>query len=315
MILTWMLYSMVLAVVLGVAALLVDGALRDAGRSTRWIWLATTVATATVSFVALFVPIGFVYHLMPGPQSAPWLMRPATTYVRTYDTLTALDGYLSVALWCVSVIVGGIFALSIARLVARRRRWLPSVVDGAPVLVSDTDGPAVVGFLSGTIVLPRWVVNESERLRRLIVMHEVEHLQAGDARLIVVAAAFVIAQPWNPFAWWLARRLRLAIEIDCDARVLRRGPDVHTYGMLLLEVGTRAPFGGVAAAFSTRPTSSLEERLRIMTSRTRKARLAVGRIVAAIGIIAATAAFLPEPSGLHCRLEDLGFTRAVGHSH
>jgi beta-lactamase regulating signal transducer with metallopeptidase domain len=308
MILPWMLYSVVLAAMLGAAALLVDGALRDSGRQTRWVWVAAAVTMLAISYVALLVtPIGVIYRLIPGPESAPWLARPALSYIKTYESLMLWDAYVATALWSASLVVGGVFVLSIARLAARRRSWQRSVVDGARVLVSDRDGPAVVGFLSGTIVLPRWVVTESERLRSLIVMHETEHLRAGDARLILLAAVLVIAQPWNPLAWWIAWRLRLAIEVDCDARVLRHGPDVHTYGMLLLEVGTRAPFGGVAAAFST-PTSALEKRLRIMTSRVPTGRRVIARLALAAGLVVTTAAFLPEPGSLHCTFEALGFT-------
>lgn len=45
--------------------------------------------------------------------------------------------------------------------------------------------------------------------------------------------------PWNPALWWIVRRLRLAIETDCDRRVLHAGTDVHAYGVLLLNAAAR----------------------------------------------------------------------------
>jgi hypothetical protein len=73
--------------------------------------------------------------------------------------------------------------------------------------------------------------------------------------------------PWNPAAWWQLRRLRLAMEVDCDSRVLARRADVRAYGTLLLEVGRRTSGARLvgAAAFSE-PRSFLERRIRIMTS-------------------------------------------------
>ena len=59
--------------------------------------------------------------------------------------------------------------------------------------------------------------------------------------MLIAAAAWAVALfPWNPALWLIVKRLRLAIEIDCDARVLAgRRSDVRDYGMLLLTVGSR----------------------------------------------------------------------------
>jgi hypothetical protein len=62
------------------------------------------------------------------------------------------------------------------------------------------------------------------------------------------------------------RRLRFGIELDCDARVLARTPDVRSYGELLLEVGDRTLAGAVPLAALSEPHSLLERRISIMTS-------------------------------------------------
>jgi TonB family protein len=51
-----------------------------------------------------------------------------------------------------------------------------------------------------------------------------------------VAVALV---PWNVGVWWIARRLRLAVELDCDARVLRTDGDSERYSRLLLFIAQR----------------------------------------------------------------------------
>ena len=73
--------------------------------------------------------------------------------------------------------------------------------------------------------------------------------------------------PWNLPLWWQLRRLRYAIEVDCDARVLAGGLDPAHYGETLIAVGERqsAYVGAVAAMSESR--SFLEERIRIMISK------------------------------------------------
>ena len=54
--------------------------------------------------------------------------------------------------------------------------------------------------------------------------HERSHLDAGDPRLIALAVTLLVLMPWNPLLWWQFRRLRRAIEVDCDTRVLSGWP-------------------------------------------------------------------------------------------
>src|SRR5690606_7418126 len=97
----------------------------------------------------------------------------------------------------------------------------------------------VVGIWRGRIVLPTWLLELGAPLRALVLRHEGEHLRARDPGLLAIAAIALLIQPWNPALWWQFRRLRLAIELDCDARVLRGGADLERYGLLLLAVGQR----------------------------------------------------------------------------
>jgi beta-lactamase regulating signal transducer with metallopeptidase domain len=139
-------------------------------------------------------------------------------------------------------------------------------VDGVPVLVSPDTGPAVVGLIRSHIVLPEWACEADPEVRALMLEHEGEHLRAGDPRLLAGALLVVALMPWNPAVWWQLRRLRLAVEIDCDARVLRRRGDVRAYGALLLEMGRRAGASRLAVAAFSEPTSFLERRIRAMTA-------------------------------------------------
>jgi bla regulator protein BlaR1 len=93
-------------------------------------------------------------------------------------------------------------------------------------------------------VLPRWVLALPVSQRRYVVRHEDEHRRAHDVALLGAASVLVALMPWNLALWWQLGRLRLAVEMDCDVRVVRALGDAEAYGELLLTVATagrRAP--------------------------------------------------------------------------
>jgi TonB family protein len=73
----------------------------------------------------------------------------------------------------------------------------------------------------------------------LVITHEEEHLRARDTLLLASGLGAIVLAPWNLFAWIQLRRLRLAIEMDCDARLIRRGVPPTQYASVLVEVGGR----------------------------------------------------------------------------
>jgi len=149
-----------------------------------------------------------------------------------------------------------------------------------------------------SIVLPEWTLAAEPELQRLMLLHEQEHVRARDPHVLVQALVPLVLFPWNLPLWWQVKRLRLAIEMDCDARVLQRNADVAAYGELLLEVGRRAARRAriSMAAFSEGRTS-LEARIRMMTnSRPRHyLPIAVALAVSAALPLVATGA-IPRPS-------------------
>jgi hypothetical protein len=159
-------------------------------------------------------------------------------------------------------------AWSYRRLDAVAGGCAASRVDGVRVLVSEHAGPMVLGVIHPEVLLPRWVLNAPPEERRLIVWHEREHAAGGDPRLLLLATLAVALMPWSPALWVQHRRLRLAVETDCDARVLAAGADRRLYGRVLLRTATR-PFS-LPPAFA--PTwgggiSHLERRIVAMTAR------------------------------------------------
>jgi TonB family protein len=154
---------------------------------------------------------------------------------------TADAAGLSLTLVLVWLVLTGLLALRLVRgaqsLRALTRRAQDARVDGELVLLTDGFGPATVGWRAPRIVLPSWVRELDAPLRALIMAHERAHRDARDPRLVWLATLAVVLVPWNPSVWWIARRLRLAIELDCDARTLAAAPQAITpqhYARLLL---------------------------------------------------------------------------------
>ncbi len=301
MIAHWMAYVLAVGALVSLGALALERAMRAFGRPQRWVWAAALVLGLAVPAAARWMPRA------PMPASASSIgemgigvaSEAAAADVPARFDFAALDGPLAAG-WMGLSGMAVLALLGAAAMLERRRRgWRAAEIDGVPVLLSPATGPAVVGLFRSRIVLPAWVVDADPAERALLLEHEREHLRAGDPRLLALGLAAIVLAPWNPAAWYGLRRLRLAMEIDCDARVLSRRADVRAYGALLLEVGRRASSGGrwVAAAAFSEPASFLERRIRIMTSRMHRPRARV--VVPALALCATALAAmraLPAPA-------------------
>jgi TonB family protein len=155
------------------------------------------------------------------------------------------------------------------------RRELASLarttIDGTPVRIAERLGPAVLH--GGGIVLPAWVLASDAASRGLMIRHEREHLRAGDATLLLIGALTVALMPWNPALWWLVRRLRDAVELDCDRRLIEDGVEPDGYGAMLIDVAGRGAGRRLStAAALLEHASLLRRRIHDMTRSHRQSR-------------------------------------------
>ncbi|MFY7921939.1 MAG: M56 family metallopeptidase [Gemmatimonas sp.] len=176
-------------------------------------------------------------------------------------------------------------------------------IDATTVHVSPSFGPAVFGTRDPRVVVPRWMLDRSADEIRLVLQHEQAHIAARDPLLLLSGCLALALLPWNPFAWFMLSRLRLAIELDCDARVLAAGASTRRYGALLIDLSAAsAPLPALtgAPAFSHR-ASHLERRIRTMTTRPgsfRTSRQLFAGVLATCTLLAACGAELPTSAEL-----------------
>jgi hypothetical protein len=219
---------------LGLAAVFFERAL-PATAPRRWLW-------------CLVIPTSVVlpgYYRFHHSWSVADVFVQQATVAQTYDTninqvWLTISGLL--LLW------GLVSAWQVSRAVRLSHKGRGdtdgiAIIDGVPVVVTDVMGPATVGFWRSRVLLPRWVLALPGEERQYVVRHEEEHRRAHDGRLLFVMSLPLLLMPWNLAMWWQIRRLCLAVEMDCDNRVVNRLGDATAYGELLLKVA-QATTGG-----------------------------------------------------------------------
>ena len=169
-------------------------------------------------------------------------------YHTLLDRVSTLRPRTLLELWvAASIALVAWIGLGLVHWHREARAWDEIELDGVSVHLSAETGPAVLGVLSQRIVLPEWVRTLAPEHRRLMLAHECEHIAARDPQRLALALGALTLMPWNPALWWCAARLRRAIEMDCDARVLRLHPLPRAYGHLLLQVAARGNNAGPLA--------------------------------------------------------------------
>ncbi|MYA34254.1 MAG: M56 family metallopeptidase [Gemmatimonadales bacterium] len=292
MTLATMIYGLIVAGLVGGAAWCLDRGLRAHGRPTRWVWLGALGVGGLAPFFPRFLPAAAATN-GPGPLALPVralyeLGTPAASLPeqsRSFLGGVGLEDSLG-ALWIAgSILVLILFSLLCLRLRRLRTTWEPRDVCGEEVLRSERFGPAVVGLIRSRIVLPSWTFELGERDIEMVVLHEREHMRARDPALLATGLLLASLSPWNPAVWWSLVRLRLAVEGDCDRRVLARGTPVRSYARLLLAVAggsRRTPEPVPALIRGGRPV--IERRLMMIKTSTKKPRVRASILTAAAGL-------------------------------
>ncbi len=296
------LYFLVVGAWLGAAGLLAERAL-PAAVARRWIWCLTIVGSIGLPMVLSTRHSSHVIGLwgqellripsvpMVGGTEADSLRRQLLDCAASYGAVIRqlwFAGALLVLAW------GVLSAWRLRRLVRSQRAGSSdrTVVDGVPVTLTDTLGPATAGLWRPRVLLPRWVLALPAERRRYVVRHEDEHRRAHDAALLAGVSALVALMPWNVALWWQLRRLRLAVEMDCDRRVVASLGDAVGYGALLLDVAEAANRGPRLQPALLGGSGMLERRLTALVGARRGI---VEWVVAPLAAVALVAVVLSVP--------------------
>ena len=241
MIATWMLYCSLCALGLTLAATLAERLLLAGRAPVRVVWLGALLLSLGIPLAVFRLSssasaVSFAPRVEIAPANMPLNANaelPATVRVAAAtpqakhwtaavaDRLRELDSPLMIAWLVLSAALAVSFLTGIVGLAWMRRRWQERSIQDTPVYVSRRTGPAIVGVVSPGDRRPRVGAEPSGGQLALMLRHEREHLAARDGQLLIAAQIALIAMPWNVALWWQVLRLRVAIEMDCDARVLR----------------------------------------------------------------------------------------------
>lgn len=307
----WIAYGLLVGALLGLTAAALDRACRLASRPARWVWGAALALT--IGFVAL-APQGARAVSDDAPSA-----RDGSSVLRGFRHAMAIPGQYAMDLatrvvppsfdkyllagWAT---LSAVLILTFASVYVRFRRqfhaWPIAELHGIRVRIAPDAGPLVAGLVRPQIALPQWLLFRSAEDQRVVLAHEREHVTAHDPLLLAAGCIAAALLPWHPGMWWMLGRLRLSVEVDCDARVLRRGMTPHKYGNLLIDIAERSSGLGVVGAPPLAMMSShLKQRVLAMSpdvGRFAPARAGTLCAFAVIAFFAACDSELPTRDGL-----------------
>jgi len=306
--LAWMLYVIFITLLLGGAALAAEHAAALRRARTRWIWILAILASLAIPTVIASVSVQLPNILIPTVTHRITALREMTaiqvaplTWLREQSSQSPVMRSLNLmvpSLWALAS--AGLFTVLVlngAYISWRTRRWWLGTVAGARVYIAPDVGPGVVGLLRPRIVAPRWLTETPTACQELVVAHEQAHLARHDPQVLSIALFLLVVMPWNLPLWWQLRRLRRAIEVDCDARVLGKGVDPAKYRQMLTEVSRRpSAYMGMVAAMSESP-SLLQQRMRLMVVPAQRGPAAAPLVLLAIALVAVAVQVTPPNVG------------------
>jgi hypothetical protein len=312
----WMMYVVLVTLALSAAALVAERATTVRRAATRWVWTATLAGSLVLPMVIASASIRLPDAFRSSTASTAIILRDMTSIpmpsllldlggARPYASSARIDTLMRDIWVTASGLISLALLLSSVLLHRRKRGWSEGYVCGERVLVAPDAGPAIVGLIRSGIVVPTWLLQASDEQQQCAIAHERSHLDARDPQLVALALGLLTLMPWNPMLWWQFRRLRRAIEVDCDARVLRGGHDLGAYCETLIQVGQRQSNRiGVVPAMSD-SASFLELRIRRMLRKPKKwARASAAALVGVSLGMAAFAAQMTPPDTSHWGASD-----------
>jgi beta-lactamase regulating signal transducer with metallopeptidase domain len=306
MIAAWMAYAIVIALLASAAALAAERIAIMRRLPSRWVWVSALLLSVLLPILSGSqgkdsVEPAKALAALAAKEAPPVYARSPIAWVggdaAGVTDSVPIDMWLLAGWAALSTLALAILAMGWIQLNRRLRSAVASELNGVSVSITHDVGPAVLGILRPRIAIPGWLLQEDAATQAVALAHEQEHVRANDIRVLGGALAIAILLPWNLPIWWQLRKLRFAMEVDCDARVLRAGQSPSSYSAALLDVATRLVPVRAAAAGVSESASSLEKRIRIMhTPMRRRWRLLAVLLGACSAAIVAVAGNVTAPA-------------------
>lgn len=297
MIAAWWFQAVVISTALALAAWGAERILAAWSLPRRWAWVAAALGTVLLVVASPFRNSPAGPEITPqAVAAAPSAWSRAAALPARLGTITFPDVDTPLGLiWLGSAVVGLAYvSWSLHRLAARVRHAPEVDLHGTTVRLTPDDGPMVVGLRTPEIVVPEALLRRHHRDVQLVLAHEESHRAARDPLLLALSTWLVALMPGLPALWYMRARLRVAIEIDCDHRVIAtHRTDRARYGELLLALASRRTLTAPLPMGLSLHPSSLERRLVAMTARPNRRWLPLLVLPAAIGTFVACQAPLP----------------------
>lgn len=301
----WMVYAVVVSGLIGLASAAAERVLRLYDLPTRGAWALAMGASVTLPIAAWLgggPPATVAALPLLGVGETLSRLGGAVAGEAASDAGTGIPALDNLVLWGWALASGaGLLWLGYSALHLHRamKRTPTRSVGDVDVHLTVEEGPACWAFpgFRARVLLPTWLRELTPERRRLAVAHEREHLRRGDSLLTATGCLLLAAAPWNLPLWWQLRRLRRAVELDCDARVLDAGAEPRSYGDLLLTVGGRAGNAAWSALPLSEGADRIERRIRAMTTAPQKHRFWKAGLLAVVALAAGALAAETAPPG------------------
>jgi carboxyl-terminal processing protease len=134
------------------------------------------------------------------------------------------------------------------------------------LLVSETRAmPMTWGIWQRTILLPESAADWSSDRLRIVLLHELAHVQRRDCLTQLLAQLARAAYWFNPFSWLAVRQLSMLQEQACDDLVLNAGCKAPDYAAHLLAILTECQTPARAASFSPAMAAASKFKQRLLS--------------------------------------------------
>lgn len=299
MIFDWVVSAIATSALIGAAAVTAERGMRLRQKATRSVWFGAMTAALLLPLLATLPAAGPIAEPSGDPSyTSPTISMPAVELPPiSWASAGQSESHNAAALafkatWlAVSAVMLAFLGYNALQFRRRKQRWRRDSSQNCAFYVSSDVGPAVFGFHQPSIVVPTWFGDLPCSQQSLILAHERSHIAARDPLLLLAGFVALAAVPWNLPLWWLFARLRRAIELDCDRRVLNDGASLRAYGETLIVVAERRSHRlGVALPMAEIP-SLLKRRILIMSEqKSHTSRLVAAGLLGVAAVVAVAAA-------------------------